>query len=129
MSQVPKEFIDALEQAHFRQGPCGSEFELPVPTQVLERANTALAFALTDRPVMLLARSSPSRAVIARLVLHRAGVSIENVYKNNLSDDDFAKLTVWLTRISKTKLIVVDGLLQALEVVGHVADGTYVFVC
>lgn len=131
MKQILNKFIDVLELAHLRRAHCGSAFEQRVAPAVLERADFALELALAGgQPLVLFTTPISAQALIAGLVLHRAGVQIANVYNANLDDDGFRRLAIWLTRINSAKLVFEAGLPATPESIArHLAGGRYVMCC
>ena len=110
MKTILREFIDWLEQAHFRRGLCGSPFEQPVSSVLVLKAEAALARALASgQPVTLFTTTVNARALLAGLVFRRSGVSIQNVFQANLDDGDFDRLTRCLAQVNRSGLELVEG--------------------
>jgi hypothetical protein len=61
---------------------------------------------------MLFTRAIQPQAVVAGLVLHRAGGEIENVYSGDLDDEGFARLATYLAQMSKAKLEFVESVVR-----------------
>src|SRR5579883_2191086 len=126
MKKLLKELVDWLESAHAQGHPCGFDFEQSPHT--LAWADAALELS-SQHPVVLYTRSSSARAVVSGLVLLRAGVKIENVYSGDLDDESFARLTMWLARMSKANLVFFAGLPAPESMTRQLAGGRYVFCC
>jgi replicative DNA helicase len=119
-----------MEQA-YQDGRVGSAFEQAVPLHTLRWAETALELSLSaGQEVVLFTRSVAAESLVAGLAFHRAGVDIEKVYRGDLDDDGFDRLTSCLARMKGAKLLFQDGLPRTPEsVAGHVVDGRFVLVC
>jgi hypothetical protein len=131
MKLLLREFVGWMETVHVQSGPCGSPFERPLSPLVLERADFALQLALSSRrPVVMFTRYFSAKGMVAALVLHRAGVKIENVYKGNLDDHDFHRLGSVLARMKTASINFEEGFPRTPYVVReHVAEGKFVFLC
>lgn len=110
MKRLLLQFVSWLEQVYFQRCPCGSEFEHQLSPVVVIKAEVALEWALASRrPVTLFTSTVSAGTVVAALVLRRAQVSIDNVFKGDLDDNSFDRLTRCLAAISQSGLRLVEG--------------------
>jgi rhodanese-related sulfurtransferase len=83
-----------------------SDFGMELPPDSLGVAQIALAIALDgDRPV-LLGSSLPMRSIIAALLLSRAGIRLDDIYRGCLSDAQFVALADTLRAVKMSKLLI-----------------------
>jgi hypothetical protein len=83
-----------------------SEFAAEPPPGELVLAEMALQAALDgDRPVIF-GSSLPVRSVVSALVLRRAGVTLEDIFRGNLSDSQFTALADTLRAVRMSKLMI-----------------------
>ncbi len=110
MKSAPlKDLVNWIEQAHTREGPCGSHFETPVATVLAIKAEAALAWTLaTGQPVVVFTGNVSAKAVLAALVLRRSGVSLQNIF-HNLEEEHFERMTCCLAEIRRSGLEILDG--------------------
>lgn len=126
MKPLLREFVNSFELAHFQRSPVGLPFESPIPPQSLAWAEKALEFALSTRcAVTLYSRNFSAQAVVAGLVLNRAGVTIDKVYSGELEDTAFARITSTLGAMSKAKMEFVQG----WPTPSQTRRGQYQFIC
>ena len=131
MKQLVKDFVDWLEEAHFRRGPIGSPFEQQLPPQALAWAEKAFELAGTSRrPVILFARRASPQSVVAGLALRGSGISLSTIYGGNLEDDDFSRLENWLVSAKMADITIEAGRLPRKQVVSiAISDGKFVLIC
>jgi rhodanese-related sulfurtransferase len=105
--RILPEFVAWLETAYGDpERGAGSKFAVGPPPETLAIAEVALEAALKgDRPV-LFATSGPVRSVIAALVLRRAGVTLEQVFRAELTDAHFDALADALRTVKTSGLLI-----------------------
>jgi hypothetical protein len=104
---VLKEFVAWLETAYGNAvRGAASEFGMDLPPDSLGVAEIALVAALNgDRPV-LLGSSLPMRSIIGPLILRRAGITLDDIYRGCLSDAQFTALADTLRAVKMSKLLI-----------------------
>lgn len=104
---ILREFVNWLENVYGHpERAADSEFGLEPPPEPLAMAEVALEAAIGRQLPVLLATSGSVKAVIAGVVLRRAGVRLEQVFEGNLSDDHFRALADALQTVSMSKLMI-----------------------
>jgi len=104
---ILKEFVAWLETAFGNaERGAASEFGMELPPDSLGVAQIALEVALDgDRPV-LLGSSLPMRSIIGPLILRRAGVTLDDIYRGCLLDVQFTALADTLRAVKMSKLMI-----------------------
>ena len=115
MSLLLFEFVRWLESSygHSQNGKL-SDFAIEPPPETLAMAEMAFEAGLNcDQPVVL-TTVIPIKSIIASLVLRRAGITTEQIYEGNFTDQQFAALTSTLTKLRKSNLVIIspDGQFQ-----------------
>jgi hypothetical protein len=100
-------FLEWMERS-FGQGQRGaaSEFAVEPPPGALAVAQVAVDAAVNGGRPVLLGTSVPVRAVIAALVLGRAGLTREEVFQGSMNDRQFAALADALRALKGSKLLI-----------------------
>jgi hypothetical protein len=102
-----REFVAWLETAfgNAKRG-AASEFAVELPPESLVVADVALEAAVNgDRPVIF-GSSLPMRSIIGSLILRRAGVTLDDIYRGCLSDAQFTALAHTLRAVKMSKLMI-----------------------
>jgi hypothetical protein len=104
---ILREFVAWMEGAFGNaERGAASEFGVELPPDSLGVAQIALEAALDgDRPV-LLGSSLPMRSIIGPLILRRAGVTLDDIYRGCLSDAQFTALADTLRAVKMSKLLI-----------------------
>lgn len=104
---ILRQFVGWLEHAYGhpeRAADC--EFGVEPPPESLAIAEVALEAAIRSQLPVILATSGPVKAVIAGVVLRRAGVRLEQVFQGDLTDEQFVALADALMAVKMSKLMV-----------------------
>jgi hypothetical protein len=110
MKSLLLEFVDWLENCHFRRAPCGSPFEDQIAPVLLMKAEIALNWARTSHvPVELFTTTVSAMALLAGLVSNKSRLSVESVFRGELDDGAFERLTTCLSEIRRSGLILLEG--------------------
>jgi hypothetical protein len=110
MKALLREMVDWIEACHLQRAPCGSPFEDQVEPALLIKTELALDSArASDWPVELFTTKIDPKALLAGLVLRRSQVGIEKVFRGDLDDDAFERLTQCVFEISHSQLRLVEG--------------------
>lgn len=101
------EFLEWLER-FFGQGQSGvaSEFAIDPPPEAVAIAQVAVDAAVNSGQPVILGTSVPARAVIAAMLLRRAGITLEEVFQGSLTDGQFTALADTLRALRKSKLMI-----------------------
>ena len=104
---ILQEFVAWLETAYGNaERGAASEFGMELPPDSLGVAQIALEVALDgDRPV-LLGSSLPMRSIVAALLLSRAGIRLDDIYRGCLSDAQFTALADTLRAVKMSKIMI-----------------------
>lgn len=107
MKPVLEEFLTWMEGS-FGNGHRGAanEFAVEPPPEALAVAQVAVDAAVNDDQPVVLGTSVPVRGVIAALLLHRAGITLEEVFQGSMDDRQFTALTDALRALRNSKLMV-----------------------
>ncbi len=104
---ILREFVSWLETAYGQaEGSTTSEFGVEPPPESLAIAEVALEAAIRSQLPVILATSGPVKAVIAGVVLRRAGVNLEQVFQGHLTDEQFVALADALMAVKMSKLMI-----------------------
>ncbi|MDH7503202.1 MAG: hypothetical protein QHJ82_10910 [Verrucomicrobiota bacterium] len=104
---ILREFVSWLETAYGQaEGSTTTEFGVEPAPETLAMAEIALEAAITSQLPVLLATSGSIRAVVAGLVLNRAGIKHAQVFQGKLSDEQFRALADALRTVKMSKLII-----------------------
>ena len=69
-------------------------------------AEVALEAAITSQRAVFLTTSGSIKSLLAGLVLHRAGINLEHVFRGDLSDEQFGALADALRAVKMSKLMI-----------------------
>ena len=129
MNQHLRGLVDWLEGAHLRGRATDSDFEQSVPPHVLAWTERALDLALSSQcPVVLYTRSVSAHALVSALVFSRAGIQLEDVYNQRLTDAEFDRLATTLAQINRSGLRIAEGWPSA-SIAEYTLGDSYVFLC
>lgn len=104
---ILQEFVSWLEAAYGHPARAtASEFGVEPPGESLAMAEVALEAAVSSQQPVLLASSWSVKSLVAALVLRRAGVKLEQVFRGNLSDEQFGALADALRTVKVSKLMI-----------------------
>lgn len=104
---ILREFVSWLETAYGQaERATASEFGVEAPPESLVMAEVALEAALDSQRPVFLATSASIKSLLAALVLRRAGVKLEQVFRGNLSDEQFGALADALRTVKMSKLMI-----------------------
>jgi uncharacterized protein (DUF433 family) len=107
MKPVLEEFLEWMESS-FGNGQRGaaSEFAVEPPPRALAVAQVAVDAAVNGGQPVLLGTSVPVRAVIAALLLRRAGITREEVVEGSMDDRQFTALADALRALRTSRLMI-----------------------
>jgi len=101
------EFVSWLETAYGdAQRGAASEFALEAPASVMALPECALELALSSEQPVFLASDVPVRSIISALLLRRAGIKLQQVFRAELTDAHFDALAEVLKTVKTSKLVV-----------------------
>jgi hypothetical protein len=107
MKSILQGFVGWLELAYGNaERGAASEFAIEPPPGALAVAQVALDAAVNSEQPVVLGTSVPVKAVIAALVLRRAGVTLEEVFQGSLTDGQFTALADALRALRMSGLMV-----------------------
>ena len=110
MKTLLRQFVDWCEVTHSKRGPCGSPFESAVSPVLVLKAQAALEWTVASgQPVTLFTSDISAETLLAGLVLRRSGVAVGKIFRGDLDDNDFARLTHCLAEIKRSGLQIVEG--------------------
>jgi len=115
MSLLLFEFVQWVESSYGHpQNRKSSDFAIEPPQGTLAMAEMAFEAGLNSNTPVILTIGIPLKSIIASLVLRRAGIKIEQIYKGNFTDEQFDALTSTLTKLRKSNLVIIspDGQFQ-----------------
>ena len=115
MSLLLFEFVRWLESSygHPQNGKL-SDFAIEPPPETLAMAEMAFEVAINSNSTVSLATQVSLKSIVSFLILHRAGITIDQIYEGNFTDDQFDALTYTLTTLRKSNLVIIspDGQFQ-----------------
>jgi hypothetical protein len=119
LKPILPEFVSWLDTAYGdAQRGAASEFAVEPSTETMAIAEVALEAAVNgDRPV-LFATSGPVKPVIAALVLRRAGIELEQVFRAELTEEHFDALAD-AVRTAKNSRLLIESPVQEPESAGR----------
>jgi hypothetical protein len=104
---ILRQFVGWLEHAYGHpERAAGSAFGVEPAPESLAMAEVALGAAISGQLPVLLATSGAIESVLAGLVLRRAGLSLEEVFEGNLSDEQLVALADALRAVRMSRLMV-----------------------
>ena len=115
MSLLLVEFVRWLESSYGNpQNGKLSDFAIEPPPETLAMAEMAFEVAINSNSTVSLATQVSLKSIVSFLILHRAGITIDQIYEGNFTDDQFDALTYTLTTLRKSNLVIIspDGQFQ-----------------
>ena len=105
MKSLLHDFLDWLERVHCN-GELGadSDFAVEPSPETIALAGFALDAALIGKQPVLFASDAPVTSVLGTLILRRSGITLEQAVQGNLTDAQFAALTLSVVAVAKSRL-------------------------
>jgi len=109
-SQPLRDLVEWVERSYGHGGPCGSAFEEPVSPILLMKAEATLTWSVTTRqPVELYTTSVSPKALLSGVVLRRCGLDLRHVFRAELTEEDFGRLTCCVGEIRQSGFEMIEG--------------------
>jgi hypothetical protein len=104
---ILRQFVSWMENVygHLNQG-AASEFALEPPASVMALPECALELALSSKRPVFLASTVPVRSIISALFLRRAGITMQQVFRAELTEEHFDALADALGTAKNSRLLI-----------------------
>lgn len=104
------EFVDWLESTCCnRNNSTASEFALEPPAEALNMAEIAMEAAISSGQPVWFSTHAPIRSIVGALVRRRARITLDDLFQDRLTDQQFDSLEYVLRSMKNVRLLI-DGI-------------------